>query len=285
VNPLDTDWSDLDDIVLLLRKVEAATIVGHNYQVGSIYCPQCGDSRRVAVRCAASPFVGNVASGVVAANLARDGGKALVPSLYVLQCLQCPTTFSVLVHRGPDGPAVAVLPSCRGGVAMKNTPPAVAYYLDQAHRSHTAGANTAAVGMYRSALENLLFERGYEDGMLDAKIKALVKDIEQKRAKPWAQRLNSAFLDVIKKLGNVAMHPNKGDLTRQDALDASLVRSVQATFTKLLDTVYESEAREEALLAELRAAADGAPRKSERSKPEKPSQPAAQTPPPLGRSR
>ena len=59
-----------------------------------------------------------------------------------------------------------VLPNRTGGLAMPNTPEGVAFYLDQAAKSHSVGANSAAIAMYRGALEHLLFQQGYKTGML-----------------------------------------------------------------------------------------------------------------------
>lgn len=48
------------------------------------------------------------------------------------------------LYESPSGPAVVILSSSFGG-ATPNTPQAVAYYLDQAHRAHATRANSAAI--------------------------------------------------------------------------------------------------------------------------------------------
>jgi hypothetical protein len=70
------------------------------------------------------------------------------------------------------------LPQVHGGLATPHTPKLDAYYLAQAKRAQSVGANSAVVAMYRSALEHLLYEQGYEDRMVGPKITALLRDIE-----------------------------------------------------------------------------------------------------------
>jgi Domain of unknown function (DUF4145) len=70
--------------------------------------------------------------------------------------------------------------------------------------------------MYRSALETLLYEQNYKNGMLDAKIKALLAD-----AKPpaWRDQADPEYLEALKQIGNGAVHPGDGNIERQQAID------------------------------------------------------------------
>jgi hypothetical protein len=61
----------------------------------------------------------------------------------------------------------------------------------------------------------LLFEQGYTEGMLNKKIEALMTDTKPPE---WRGRIDSAYLSVIKDLGNAAIHPNDGDIEKQKAL-------------------------------------------------------------------
>lgn len=99
--------------------------------------------------------------------VARKSGDALVinssarvvpehlpPSLYSYSCLQCDISFTAVIYCAPEGkPALAIFPLVPGGVSTPHTPEAVGYYLDQAFKSHSVGANSAATAMYRAALE------------------------------------------------------------------------------------------------------------------------------------
>jgi hypothetical protein len=168
-------------------------------------------------------------------TLLRD----LVPSLFLLHCLQCSAEFTAVIHRGPDRPALCILPSVRGGLSTSHSPEGVVFYLDQAQRAFSVGAHSAAIAMYRGALEHLLFEQGYQDGMLGTKLATLERHVASGTGPTWAKELDHAFLQVLKDLGNGAIHPNDGDTKRQRALDSELMRQVQDTVCLLLYLVYE----------------------------------------------
>jgi hypothetical protein len=127
----------------------------------------------------------------------------------------------------------------RGGLRTPNTPEEVAFYLDQASRAEAAGARSAAIAMYRGALEQLFFERGYKRGTLNDKILKLEEVIRKGTADKWALDLDADELRVIKDLGNRAIHPNDGDVSRQSKLDAEALAATRSLFGSLLLNVYE----------------------------------------------
>ena len=181
--------------------------------------------------------------------------EQLVPSLFSFECLQCSTKFLAVIYQGPQGPSMALFPQVHGGLSRPNAPEAVTYYLDQAHRCENVGAFSAAIAMYRSALENLLFEQGYKKGMLASKIQQLEADVAgaSPSAPRWARDLETEYLTVIKELGNASIHPNDGDITKQEALDRDLVAVVREVFAGLLYLVYELPQEKSSRLASLRA--------------------------------
>jgi hypothetical protein len=61
---------------------------------------------------------------------------------------------------------------------------------------------------------------------------------------------------VLKDLGNAAIHPNEGDITKQAALDSALMLQLRALFVELLDDVYEQPRRKSTRPAALQAAAE-----------------------------
>lgn len=174
-----------------------------------------------------------------------------LPQAYVLTCVQCQSTITVCVYVGPDGTEVVALPSTYGGLSTPSTPEAVGYYLDQAQRSHAVNAASAAVSMYRGALEQLLYDQGFTQGMLAKKI----GDLEAHTPGPeWFRDLDPEFLRVMKDLGNGSIHPNNGDVEKQKAFDDTLLLEVRALFVELLDDVYEQPSRRAARLATMKAA-------------------------------
>ncbi|MGL6105526.1 DUF4145 domain-containing protein, partial [Romboutsia sp.] len=115
------------------------------------------------------------------------------------------------------------------------------------------GAYTAAVAMYRTALENLLYDKGYQNGMLKDKIEKFEKDKKSETAPRWSDVVDEDILDKIRDLGNWAVHPNKGDITKQQHLqDEELIECLDEIFKYMLDEIYEKEINRNSLLDKLK---------------------------------
>jgi hypothetical protein len=102
--------------------------------------------------------------------------------------------------------------------------------------------------------EQLLYQQGFQNGMLGQQIVDLEARIAAKTAPKWAMELDTEYLSVIKDLGNGAIHRNGGDITKQAALDVSLVSAVETVFAALLLHVYELAHVKEQQLGALRRA-------------------------------
>ena len=127
----------------------------------------------------------------------------------------------------------------------------VAYYLDQAARAHSVGADTAAITMFRSAAEWLLEDQGFKKKMLGPKLQQLQDAVEANTVPRWKSEAHKV-LGVLKDLGNTATHTNSGDLSHQAHFDSEFYSHVHAAFEYLLEIVYEAPARRDALLQKLR---------------------------------
>jgi tetratricopeptide (TPR) repeat protein len=138
-----------------------------------------------------------------------------------------------------------------GGVATANTPNLVRYYLEQAYKAQAASAYSAALAMYRAALQQLLKDKGFE-GKLPTQLTKLNKDIQDGVAPSWAKRLNTDALTVIKEICNSHAHPS--ELPKLQALDTAFMSKIQRTFSSLLSTAYEQEPRRAAAKEKLKAA-------------------------------
>jgi uncharacterized protein DUF4145 len=218
------------------------------------FCPACGDVRRMRLVSLFweerwAPWTELQPNGEVERHPDPDP----TPALYAAFCVQCDAHLALLVHAAPHGVELLALPSSYGGLATPNTPPSVAYYLDEARRCQAVGARSATVAMYRSALELLLFEQGYVSGMLNAKIEALLRD---EKAPSWRDELDPEYLRIVKDLGNAAIHANDGDVGRQVAFEARLIAEVQQLFVELLDTIYERPKAKASRIERLRAVVD-----------------------------
>jgi hypothetical protein len=242
----------IDDLVEAL-KANRSVFFGQVVQTGSLYCPACGAERRMSIWILSTPK--DVTQAGAGGFVTSMEVEKFVPTLLRLACVQCEAKFTGVIYEGPDGPDAVILPSIRGGLTTPNTPKGVAYYLDQAHRADVVGARSAAVSMYRAALDSLLFEQGYTVRMCGKKLEKLEADIAAGTAPKWAADLNTEFLAVLKALGDASIHPNDGDVTTQDALDAELVRKVRETFLYLLYLVYEAPHERDKRLTALRVKA------------------------------
>lgn len=225
---------------------------GATMRAGDLYCSACGESRKMYIKAVFSPPM----SEGTGLNLAGEIVKQLVPSLFIYSCVQCDTKFTAIIYNSPTGPALAVLQSCHGGLTTPHTPEGVAFYLDQAHKAQSVGANSASIAMFRGALEHLLFEQGYQKGMLGEKIRLLSDDIASNTTPKWALELEMDFLNVLKDLGNGSIHPNDGDVKKQSALDNKLIVQVKTAFQMLLYLIYEVPLKKTELLSSLRAKAN-----------------------------
>jgi hypothetical protein len=147
---------------------------------------------------------------------------------------------------------LVALPSTYGGLSTPNTSESVAFYLDQAQKCQAMGALSAAVAMYRAALEHVLHEQGYTAGTLGQRIAALTDD---EQPPEWRGRLGEDYLGVINKLANAAIHANNGDVALQTIFDAQLLREVRELFIELLDEIYEQPKKRAERIARLTEAA------------------------------
>jgi Domain of unknown function (DUF4145) len=162
------------------------------------------------------------------------------PPAFTATCLECQTRVSLIVDGGPPV-EVIVLGTRAPGMATAHTPDGVRYFLDQAYRARTRGAYTAAMVMYRAALEQLLHDQGFTRGRLVDRINQAVT-----AAPGWLDALDEELMTALRQLGNRAVHVGDGDISQQASFDHELVRDVEHLFVEVLDEVYEAPARREA---------------------------------------
>lgn len=229
----------LDDVAYFTSKAPSLARVGNLALVedfGELHCVRCGGPRRVDAR-------------------ARHYNHE---SLIVVDitCAQCDAKSIAVWYKRDDGTnALALLPRFQsGGIATPHTPASVAYYLAQAQGSKSVGSNSAAVAMYRAALEALLHGEGYEARMLGPKLAQLDAAIKADSAPKWATELETEYLDVLRELGNASIHVD-GDVSKQAVLDSALLSVIEQAFHGLLFHVYELTHEKTSRLDALRKAA------------------------------
>lgn len=210
--------------------------------IDKVYCPVCAKDRSVKVNVL-------VHTGPLT-RLARskpNSSKYLIdtsefgPSLIVFTCEQCALNLNCLVFDesvgGLSSTKLMVFPSEAGGLSTEHTPEEIKHFVDEAYKCQCVGANGAAIEMCRVALEQLLHEQGYKDGMLNKMIEALEADQKAGGGKSWATDLDVDMLHVLRKLGNVVAHPD--DVTALRAFDTDTIIGLQEVFQFLLADIYE----------------------------------------------
>ena len=211
------------------------------------YCAHCGGSRRMRLiahddRCGhLNPRRLKHTRELLESMDAKQDPLAFAvgvpPPVFTATCLQCQRRISLVVNAGPPTEIVVLGPRAPG-LSTAHTPDGVAFYLDQAYRSRTSGAYTAAAAMYRAALERFLKDRGFSAGTLAARINAAIADDP-----PWVRQLDEELMHGLRSLGNQAVHPGEGGLSEQLALDRQLAQDAELLFIDVLDEVYEVPAR------------------------------------------
>jgi hypothetical protein len=131
----------------------------HQLRSGRMHCTTCSREMTMSVSTMSSSY------GMYEQNRVLTP-RDLARALFTYECVECQSKWTVLTYPGPQGVSLAIFGQSLGGLSTPNTPEPVAYYLDQAYKAGGASANTAAVAMYRAALEHLLFQQGYTKSML-----------------------------------------------------------------------------------------------------------------------
>ncbi len=171
------------------------------------------------------------------------------PSLFWYQCEHCQTRFAVILYMGANGPTLAWFPNRGGGFSTLHTPDTVAHFVNEAYKCFSVGARVASVAMFRVALDQILFDAGYKEGMLHAKIEKLEVDKGAGSAPIWVMDLTPEFMHVIKRLGNIAIHPK--EIEKLAVFADEIIAAIQITMEHLLTDIYERDAHEKELLGAL----------------------------------
>ncbi len=270
-----TQLDSLDRLRDVVAEHYEELLEGKLVEVNELYCSTCSGRRRMKLfeitmkgrdygprRRSLPADLANYGSGYDPSetprdrNLKRLAERGMAPALFMLKCVQCEATFTAMVYIREGGEALALFPSRLGGLSTKNTPPPAAYYLDQASRSQAAGARSAAVAMYRVALEQVLEHEGYTQRMCGKKLEALEADVAGGRAPKWATEVDRDLMTILKDLGNGVLHTNGGDITLQENATPDLLEMIGLAFEELLDVVYERQFQAHARRSALKQVAD-----------------------------
>lgn len=201
------------------------------------YCNECLDKRMMRVKNI------NKNPEIVSVKELNKAIEKNIPLFFDLECLQCKCKAYLTIYKNEGEFKSIIIYEKAGGCSSKNAPEGVKYYLNEAYQSRIVGAQSASMSMYRAAMDFMLHNQGYTNGMLGKKIEKLEKDISEGHAPKWAMEIDIEYLKVIKEIGNTSIHPNDGDITKQKEIDERLLNIVDIIFTELLDKIYEQPIR------------------------------------------
>lgn len=167
-------------------------------------------------------------------------------SICVHTCRQCHNETFLIRHTVDGEPTLTFVYSTSLQYDTSCVPDGINYYMGQAFKSKSVGAYSAAMAMYRSALEFLLYESEFKESRLVDKIKSF-----EKTPPAWATSLSSQFMDIIRELGNDSVHPNGGSISEQEKFDFEMLEAVEETLNELIERAYILPQREKERLSVL----------------------------------
>lgn len=231
--------------------------------LGSIYCPKCAQESVVHVTL--TSFHGTVGQPILSkrAGVFIAGKQTGIydhpenptdPSLFTYRCVNCNTEFYALLYGTEQSLKLAIISSYLGGLSSPATPAEVRYFVDQAYRAQMASAYSAAMTMYRTALDQILEDQGY-GGKLPSKITQLENDVNSGSGKEWARNVVPEILKTIKEIADSESHSNDSP---SSVLHAEFMQAVQKTFIYLLADIYENKSKRELAKNRLKTALDSA---------------------------
>lgn len=232
-----------------LSAVASKMVLGNPNQlekVGKMYCNKCGDYRTMDI------------FGLYIPKDTRQHGAYYIPlpSFFKINCRECDQKFHVILYKTDQSDSnVCVLPYSTAFIATPHTPIEVRFYLEQAFKSQIGGAYTAALPMYREALEEILSQHGYkgtdDTKTCGGKLSKLQKDIISGTVPAEFKDIENGIMLILKKLGDWGVHADIGKVSDKRRIDADLCQKVSAVFTFLLEKVYEQPAKQAEIKAHL----------------------------------
>jgi hypothetical protein len=107
--------------------------------------------------------------------------------------------------------------------------------------SFSVKAYSAVFAMYRSALDCILLNQGYQGRQLGDKINELKEDLKQNSGPTWAKEIDSSVLDDLSKMGSSSLHADAGNFEVEKNLTSEDVLLAESHLREILYCVYEKD--------------------------------------------
>lgn len=155
------------------------------------------------------------------------------------RCCHCENYSNVLIYKENSKPSISVIHEKYDISSSNDIPYNITYYINEALKCKNVNAYSASVAMYRTALDNLLYDNGYTQNKLASKISQLEEDKASGKDDSWLYFINEESLDTLRQLGNYSVHPNNGNINIQEAFyDEKFIHSINKMFKIILDCIY-----------------------------------------------
>ena len=151
--------------------------------------------------------------------------------IYKHTCAQCENEIFLIKHPVDGQSSLTFVYNAEIQYDWSCVPDGINYYMAQAFKSRSVGANSAAMAMYRSALEWLLFSLGFKEKDLNIRI-------DQFEESEYSEKIGTEFMDILRLLGNNAVHVNDGDLSLQKSFDDDLLNSTEELLNELINQIF-----------------------------------------------
>lgn len=254
-----TNLNDFDELVKLF---DTSYSFRHS---GRLWCPHCRMQNRfwmqpehltINPHHTKTQFQGHYsAHGCPTWQNIKSNPEDLKGSQFRFHCASCHTKAIALIAIVSSRFSVLVFFEKNSSIATPNTPENIKYYLEQAYQCYVMKAYSATLAMFRTALDALLFNAGFKKGMVGQKIGELETAISAGNAPRWAMDLDTAFLKVLKDLGNSSLHISSEDISAEKNIDDVLVQHIELVFMEILENAYERDALRASRLEKLQAVA------------------------------
>jgi len=248
--------NSLEEIAKKMDEVEKFTIFGR------LWCPYCERENRFRIAPIKVTVNENYDERPISKgargewdNLSNDLTR-FEGSFLSYVCTTCEKNGKGLVQQLNGRTVLLNFFAKNSSVASPHCPETVRHYLEQAASCYCTKAYSATLAMFRTALDAVMFDAGYREGMLGQKIAKLERDITDSKAPKWATEINIEFMKILKNLGNSSLHISKEDITAEKSISDVDIKQAELALSRLLHFVYEKDAEEREHLESLRALSD-----------------------------
>ena len=208
------------------------------------YCPKCGNNTFGAIRPLRdqndllSLFNYTIGQDLHTFN-EYQYDEAMIATTYtgsvkvlIHTCRQC-NNESIIVHHQLEKTATVSIIHCVNSLSLPPAVPEVVnFFYSEANKAKGSSAFCASMAMFRACVESILIDLEISGKTLKDRIQNIPPEDSRLRD------LDAKYMDIIRQLGNISVHPNDNNIEILKKITAESIRIVQLAVYSLIDTVY-----------------------------------------------